>query len=67
MALFLFPHIEKQFIEGFGVPGSETYAKKWSWLALYFLVLKDCNKELLRFKCTSVALMMINHFFCHSC
>lgn len=67
MALFLFPHIEKQFIEGFSVPGSETYAKKWSWLALYFLVLKDCNKELLRFKCTSVALMMINHFFCHSC
>lgn len=67
MALFLFPHTEKQFIEGFSVPGSEIYAEKWSWMAFYFLVLRDCSKELLHFKCTSVALMMINNFFCHSC
>lgn len=53
-------------MEGFSVPGSEICAEKWSWLAFYFHVLKDCNKELLHVKCIIVALMMIN-YFCHSC
>lgn len=59
MSLFLFPHTEKKFMEGFSVPGSEICAGKWSWLAFYFHILKDCNKELLLVKCIGVALMMI--------
>lgn len=59
MSLFLFPHIEKKFMEGFSVPGSEICAGKWSWLAFYFHILNDCNKELLHVKCIVVALMMI--------
>lgn len=36
MALFLFPHIEKRFIEGFSVPGSEISAEDGvGWLFVF--------------------------------